>query len=131
MNMHAQTSSTLELGQDIAARLGRIADIEARLVKAETRENMQRIALGVGAVFIAALLALITLGVLAACAVLVLIDNGFSASASTGLVAGCTLVLSVAGGMWGVWLVRTSSIIPQRAVKAFKGVLAALRERHV
>ena len=131
MNMHAQTASTTELGQDIAARLGRIADLEARLVKAETRENMRRLAMGVGALFFSALFALVALGTFAAFVVLLLIDNGFSASASAGLVAGCTLVLSVAGGTWGVWLMRTSSIIPQRAVKALKGVLGALRDRHV
>ena len=130
MTLNRQTATTTEMGREIFARICRIAQIEARLLKAETSDNARRLVLAVVVMIFAILLAFVFLASLAGSMIFLLIAQGFSAPASAGLVAGGALAFALLAALWGGWLMRTCSVLPHRTVAALKDVVGALGDRH-
>ena len=125
------TQSLHRLGGATANRIARVAQLEARLLKAEISENSRQLAIGAAVLVAALLFALVFLGAFAAYLSLLLIESGFAASGAVGLVSFGALAVAVVVAFIGVRHLRRASLVPRRSVDALKGLVRAMRLANV
>ncbi|THH38145.1 phage holin family protein [Aliishimia ponticola] len=120
--------STLAVLVDVLRQSAGLAQSEVQLAKAEIGENLSRAALAIGLMLAAAVMAMISLNLLAGTLVTLLIAWGLSATAAALIVCAVFGLVAVLLVMKAMSDLRASSLAPTKAMASMRRDAHAIRE---
>ena len=101
---------------------------EIELVKVEVSHRLNRVAVAVGMLAVAAILALVGLNVLAGAATAFLVTLGMTPGLAALVVAGVVIVIALILLWRGIHILKTTSLSPADATRALERDAAVLKE---
>lgn len=124
-----RTPSTLSLVSDIVSQAANLLQKEATLAKAQVGQNIARASTGIGLMLAAAILAMISLNLLAGAVVTWLVANGWSAAQATLMVAaGCgATALSIL--FLAVRSIKSAAQLPTQTFENFRRDADIIKEK--